>query len=224
MNRPSLQNSRAFSRPAAQRVGLQQQPIRKIQGNVVLLLLVVSFVVLLIASTVANQYVTIENDAIERHISEVRGHWAMVGTLDFILSRLRQEGRTPLADTDNNAKLTALTNARTEINGIAGLWLYDTVATGTNDYTYSVNTVIGNPSIIGDGRIGITLSLNNIDAQLVPVLVGLANRMGSLVIELCAGDQDITTRTVGGGCETIGGLNPLAENGISTLIFVERGP
>lgn len=194
------------------------------RGNVVLLLLVVTFVVMLIASTVANQYVSLENDAIERHIAEVRANLAMIGTLDYMTSRLRNDGRAPLADIDDSAKITALNTALGEINDrvtIPGLWLYDAAATGTNDYTYDVAATIADLDNIDDGRLQITLSINTPDAQVVPVLKGLPNRLGSLVITLCAGDTTTSGRSAAGACETIGGADPNAENGITTILSVD---
>lgn len=68
---------------------------RRQRGVAMITIMVVMVITMLIASTLVNHLAVQEAHAIEQHLAEVRAHWAMVGHVNYVLSRARYRHHLP---------------------------------------------------------------------------------------------------------------------------------
>lgn len=142
--------------------------------------MVIMSVTMLMAVTLGNHYLAVEGEAIEEHLARLRVRWAMVGMVDYALSRARAAGSLTADDT---GKLPILQSYFDELDGVVN---YDALSS-EYQFTLAGATALasGNP---GDGtndtgRIALTVALNALGNT--PVLKSLENSMPKLVMEAC---------------------------------------
>ena len=117
------------------------------RGTTVIALMVVMFLSMLLATGLISHQAVAESRAVDQSLAKARGYWAMVGHLNYLLSRTRQEGFCgPPLDSDcssddngGSARVESATNYLGELNDAASTfrsWRYSGMG---SQYNYTLN-------------------------------------------------------------------------------------
>ena len=193
---------------------------RKDKGNILIVVSFVGLFTMALSGGLINHYAVSEARGVADSLAKLRVYWAMMGHIDYALSRMRQEHPTGAGWTsdvgENNIQGVLLsyldeldygpnrnchgTIVKSTANSRCSVWLYDEIS---NDYTFHFKWTVsptisseGNPT---DGRLAIRIEYvlegeaNNAATSLtssVPSLVNLNKRVLDLEYTVCFVESD----------------------------------
>lgn len=184
------------------------------RGSLLITTMAFMVFIMILVSSLFNHLLTTEIEAVEKSLAQVRVHWAMVGMMDYALSRSRKEGQLASADfLDDSEKIVKINDFMDELDGNADN------NNDTKNFIYEEYTVngdgLGDPGQqfifavkgtatpgtgnvndgIGDtGRLDVAMTLEDprdADGNLLarttisPEVRQLRNHIPSMVFELC---------------------------------------
>lgn len=170
-------------------------------GAVLITVMVVMAMVLLFGTSIANHLLTTEADAVEEELVKARVYWAMMGHLNYMLSRARGEGlcgsdlsdalTTECSADDGdeataNSRIQVLASYENEINDATQTyrtWTFDT------QYFFRISGTVQNRLAPNDGLMFINLAISAGPPNIAPAVAGLDNRHPDLRVGLCVVDQ-----------------------------------
>ena len=174
----------------------------KEQGNIIITIMIVMFLSMLAASGLISHNAVTEARAIEQSLVKVRAYWAMMGHVNYILSRARTKGSdgvgnelcyenvegagawcTGSDDTKKKDALEQFVVATGEIGNIKE-WSYD-----KNNGNFKIKTEISVADVddsVNDGKIKITSKLNDISGDNKSA-ISMVNKIPKIELTACFG-------------------------------------
>ncbi|MEO5326644.1 MAG: hypothetical protein H7829_00190 [Magnetococcus sp. THC-1_WYH] len=174
------------------------------RGSLLITTMAFMVFIMILVSSLFSHLLTTEIEAVEDNLTQVRVYWAMVGMMDYALSRSRKEGLlTPTDFLADSAKVVKINDFMDELDG------HDEINNGTKDFIYDEYTVnedrLGDPdqqyifavkgaATLGTdndtddtGRLKVTMTL---EIPLTPTTISpgvqqIRNHIPAMVFELC---------------------------------------
>lgn len=138
------------------------------RGSVLITIMVVMMVTMLLASTLINHFAVQEARAIEQQLADIRAYWAMMGHVNYALSRASNKHNSLCGGAtcaDDAARATAFNSLFTELVTSASVrtWTYGEYAGGS----YSFNVQAAMPDVGAsnvDGKLRLHMSIPAVGA------------------------------------------------------------
>ncbi|MBF0131988.1 MAG: hypothetical protein HQL75_05315 [Magnetococcales bacterium] len=174
------------------------------RGSLLITTMAFMVFIMILVSSLFSHLLTTEIEAVEDNLTQIRVHWAMVGMMNYTLSRFMKEGQLApadfLADSD---KIVKLNDFMDELNGFTDNtadFTYNEYTVNDTHYTFAVKGAITlgngntNDGIDDTGRLDITMTLEDPRDEggnlLAPTTISpgvrqIRNHIPSMVFELC---------------------------------------
>lgn len=150
------------------------------RGSVLITIMVVMMVTMLLASTLINHFAVQEARAIEQQLADIRAYWAMMGHVNYALSRASNNHNSlcgGVTCADDAARATAFNSLFTEL-GSARRWTYSEY--GATTYYFDVQAAI-DADVTTDGKLRLHMNIPAVGA--LESLTGL--RGSDVWVDIC---------------------------------------
>lgn len=218
-------------------------------GNVLIAVMVAMVVLMTMGAGMVNYFVYSEADAVERTLAEYRAYWAMMGTVNYMLSRAEGQGvcGTGGKDTgdvdsgnsnrddpcaDESARIDSLTKNITDTPALSSTWTFPLNNSVGSNYKFDIDHAIttrSSEASYQDGQLKIDLTVENLGNA--SVLNHLTDRSQGVRVGFCITDHgwDAITPKADNTATPDCGVPPVIVNntvyeGRSKIQFIRRLP
>lgn len=201
-------------------VRVRREKRLKNQGSALVTIIVIMLVIMGIVSALVEHLVVNEVNAVEESLARVRAYWAMVGQVNYILSRVRYEGSQGKGFIDASGKaldatkLAGINAYIGELDGYNWPWYpeYGTNTSGNPRYRFRVTVTAAEktptklPDVPGsdvDGYFVLTFAQaspcpsGNASCaspdEVIPAIQSIYNQISTITADVCIGNSTTAT-------------------------------